>query len=353
MWKDKVAIVVAALGWIINIPYWTVEVLVEGKPFLGSTRDVILEHVLILSTIPVFMAVGYFFYRGCKLEEKLLEYSEFLGQKVEERTKELREANEKLRMAYEELKELSVLKDALIANVSHELRTPITIAKGSIDLAAEEQDYERRKKLLTMALEALERQNRIVGDLIAYQERTKAEGEEVVDLEQAIAMSVGMFKKEAEKKKVTIKVRVEKPGVKGRLPLVRGKAEKVLHVLGNLMDNAIKFNREGGEVLVEAHRKNGVVEVCVEDTGIGIPRDKLDRVFDRFYQVDSSLTRRYGGTGMGLAVARGIVEGYGGKMWVESEEGKGSKFCFTLPVIKKDKAKANVKAEVVKIANAT
>jgi two-component system sensor histidine kinase VicK len=88
-------------------------------------------------------------------------------------------------------------------------------------------------------------------------------------------------------------------------------------------------------VTIEAAQRNDMVEVCVSDTGIGIPEDKQEKLFERFYQVDSSMTRRYGGTGMGLAIAKEIVEAHGGRITVKSEPGKGSKFCFTLPTAKK------------------
>ena len=330
MRKSSLGVLIAALGWIINLPYWVNEILIKDHNVLAPIREVLLEHLLVGSTIPVFMVVGYLFYKQAVMEEKLREYTEFLAQKVEERTRELTEANEKLKATYEELRELNDLKDALIANVSHELRTPITIAKGALDLAMEEKNPERRERLLNMAMEALERQNRIVGDLITYHERRKPGAGEMADIEWVVDMGVGMFRKAAEKK--GMRIEVLKPA-EDRLPLVKGDPEKVLHVLGNLLDNAIKFSREGGKVVVEAARKNGDVEVCVSDTGVGIPRYKLSRVFDRFYQVDPGLTRRYGGTGMGLAVAREIVEGYGGGIRVESEEGKGSRFCFTLPAV--------------------
>jgi signal transduction histidine kinase len=327
MMKSRPGILIAAIGWLINLPYWAHEILVEGNPVIVSSKDLMLEHILIAGTIPVFMVVGYFFQRGTGPRKKLLEYSEFLEDKVKEGTGELRQANDKLKLAYEELKELSHLKDSLISNVSHELRTPITIAKGAIDLAYDEKDPRRREKLLSMAMEALERQNRIVGDLIIYHENKKVDGQEVTDLAQAVAISVGIFRKMAEKRGVELRV-----GDMGKLPLVRGNMERVIHVLSNLLDNAIKFNHRGGEVVIETGKRNGKVEVCVTDTGIGIPGEKLKIVFDRFYQVDPSLTRRYGGTGMGLAVARKIVEGYGGEIRVESEVGRGSRFCFTLPV---------------------
>ncbi len=116
------------------------------------------------------------------------------------------------------------------------------------------------------------------------------------------------------------------------LPRVKGDFKALKHVFHNLIDNAIKFNKDGGEVLIEAREKQGMIEVCVSDTGIGIPRELQKKVFERFYQVDSSLTRRYGGTGMGLEIAREIMEAHGGEIKVESRPGGGSRFCFTLPI---------------------
>lgn len=116
--------------------------------------------------------------------------------------------------------------------------------------------------------------------------------------------------------------------------MVRGDYKGLVQVMRNLINNAIKFNRVGGRVAIEAGEKDGMVEVSVSDTGIGIPEDKLDRIFERLYQVDNSLTRQYGGTGMGLAITREIVEAHGGEIKVESKVGEGSRFWFTVPVAK-------------------
>jgi signal transduction histidine kinase len=118
------------------------------------------------------------------------------------------------------------------------------------------------------------------------------------------------------------------------VPSIRVKAdiEKIKHVFLNLLDNAIKFTDKGGNVYISARMKESMVEVCVEDTGIGISEEFHEKIFDRFYQVDATSTRRFGGTGMGLAVAKEIINTHGGIIWVQSREGKGSKFCFTLPV---------------------
>ncbi|RPJ03857.1 MAG: sensor histidine kinase [Deltaproteobacteria bacterium] len=99
-------------------------------------------------------------------------------------------------------------------------------------------------------------------------------------------------------------------------------------IFTNLLSNAFKFTTDGGQVLIRASRRGGYVLHEIQDTGIGVPRDKVDKIFDEFYQVE---TGRHGGTGLGLAIAKQIVEGHGGKIWVESELGKGSTFFFTLP----------------------
>ncbi len=244
---------------------------------------------------------------------------------------ELRKAYDELHRAYEELKSLDELKSNIIANVSHELRTPITIAKGAIELVLEEKDWNAVEKYLNMARNALIRLNFIVGDLIDAARFQKGEIKLAMHefdvrtiIHDVVAEFKPMFVKEG------LKVKVELP----ESPLmVYADPTMVRHVIRNLVSNAIKFNREGGEVLIEGWKRGEMVEICVSDTGIGIPEDKLDKIFDRFYQVDSSPTRRYGGTGMGLAIVKEVVEAHGGRVSVNSKLGEGSRFCFTLPAV--------------------
>ncbi len=249
---------------------------------------------------------------------------------------ELKTAHKNLEKAYEELKGLDELKNSIIANVSHELRTPITIAKGAIEIARDEEDGKSRKESLKMALDALSRQNFIIGNMIEAARWSKKKRElklEDLNLDHLVALVSSEFKAMAAKDKIKITVDLEKD-----LPLVKADYEQLKRVLQNLLSNGIKFNKEGGEVIIEAREKEGMVEVCVSDTGIGIPRDKLEKIFEPFYQLDASAARRYGGTGMGLTIAKQIVEANGGKIMVESELGKGSKLYFTLPI---SNAKAN------------
>jgi PAS domain S-box-containing protein len=232
-----------------------------------------------------------------------------------------------LRDAYRKLRSLDELKSDIIANVSHELRTPITIIRGALEIAKEEKDPKERETLLRMAQNALMRQNAIIGDLI---DATKLKEEkklklEPMDLHNVITIVSSEFEAVALKNKLKMKIDVEKD-----IPLVKADFEGLLHILRNLLSNATKFNKEGGKVTVSAKEKEGMVEVCVSDTGIGIAEDQLDKIFERLYQVDSSSGRPYGGTGMGLAIAKEMVEAHSGKIWVESRPGKGGRFYFTL-----------------------
>jgi signal transduction histidine kinase len=110
-----------------------------------------------------------------------------------------------------------------------------------------------------------------------------------------------------------------------------GDKNQIEHVLENLLDNAIKFNIRGGKVDISADREDGMVKVCIKDTGIGIPEEKMGKIFEKMYQVNSETTRKFGGIGIGLSIAKHIVEAHGGRIWAQSKTGEGSTFCFTIP----------------------
>ncbi len=241
-----------------------------------------------------------------------------------------KKAEEALIIAYEELKSLDELKSDIIANVSHELRTPITIATSAMELAMKEKDPKEREEFLKMANDALSRQNIIVGDMVeaALMKVGKRELELTsVNVAQLVVLLSGEYKPEVLENKLKMKVHVEED-----LPMARADYDHLMHVIRNLINNAIKFTNEGGEITIDAHGKSGMIEVCVTDTGIGIPKDKQEKIFDRLYQVDASSTRHYSGIGMGLTIVKELVEAHGGNITVESEPGKGSKFCFTLSI---------------------
>lgn len=243
---------------------------------------------------------------------------------------DLRESEEHLKRAYEELKDIDRMKTNIISNVSHELKTPITIVTGVLDLAMDEDDKETRNELLKRGKMAMVRQNKVVENLIEASRLVKRAYEfrfTSFDISDVVLLSVRGIEHNAERKDIKIKT-----SIPGGIPKIKADFSAVKRVLDNLLDNAIKFNKEGGEVLVSAKSKGNFVEVSVKDTGIGIPAEHMPRIFDRLYQVDSDSTRMYSGTGMGLAVAKDIIKAHRGEIWVESEKGNGSTFYFTLPV---------------------
>lgn len=246
--------------------------------------------------------------------------------------KEIFESNKRLQLAYEELKKLAKVKDELIARVSHELRTPLTVTKGILEVLKNEETQEDRLRLYQTALDALQRQNAIIGDLIDISRAQRGELKlslQQVKLKEAVETVISEFVPLAEGRGITIRREYE-----DGLPKVIGDPKQIAHALRNLISNAVKFNKDGGEVGISVRTKKdaGMVELCVRDTGIGIPQEHLDKIFDRFYQVDGSLTRRYGGTGLGLAIVKEIIEAHNGRVTVESKPEEGSMFCVTLPI---------------------
>jgi signal transduction histidine kinase len=144
----------------------------------------------------------------------------------------------------------------------------------------------------------------------------------------------------AVQKGVSLKVKAER----GQQDLiVDADGSKVAIVLSNLVKNALTFTNKGGQVTIRAGLDSGFVKVIVEDSGVGIPSQDLPHVFERFYQVESHLTRRHGGMGLGLSVAKAMIEMHGGRIWAASVEGKGSTFTFLLPLEQKNGGTAPLK----------
>ncbi|HSH04621.1 MAG TPA: GAF domain-containing protein [Anaerolineae bacterium] len=241
---------------------------------------------------------------------------------------------EKLAVAYEELKENDRLKDELIQNVSHELRTPLTFVKGYVDLlldGAMGNLRDDQKNALRIVSTKTDEVTRLVSDIFTlHEENLKMEPLELRDLVRAIVADY----------KVRDQLNDIEPRVIGHLPelgntLIEGDKGRLTQVLGNLLDNALKFSPEGGTVAVHLMIRDESNDCLIEvrDEGIGIPKEKLPRIFDRFYQVDGKSTRRFGGAGIGLALVRKLVEAHGGTIWVDSEENVGSTFSFTIPLL--------------------
>jgi signal transduction histidine kinase len=150
---------------------------------------------------------------------------------------------------------------------------------------------------------------------------------EAVPLDKVARMAVEDFQLVVQQAELTLQAEVA-----AHLPPVNGSYGYVRRVLDNLLDNAVKFTPAGGTITVRVRREGDQVVLEVSDTGVGIPSDQLDRIFERFYQVNGSIWRRYGGVGLGLSLVKEIVETYGGRVTVESQVGEGSTFTVRLPV---------------------
>ncbi|MDK2893061.1 ATP-binding protein [Methanohalophilus sp.] len=138
------------------------------------------------------------------------------------------------------------------------------------------------------------------------------------------------LKIQADEKKINLKLNLDE-----NIPEINGDWDKLTDMLTNVVDNAIKFTPVGGKITLSAFREDKKIHIVVKDTGIGIPKDMIGKLFQRFYQIDASRKRKYGGTGLGLYISKTIVEAHKGEMWIESEgEGKGTEVHFRLPVVK-------------------
>jgi signal transduction histidine kinase len=261
-----------------------------------------------------------------KLQYALREANINLQQRVDERTQDLLQAMERLA-------ELNHLKSNFISNISHELRTPLTHIKGYVDILAEGglgQLNDKQQEVVEVLVRAEERLENLIEDLLQFSLASKGEltiTPNPVHIDQLVGQTLDrVYKKITDK---AIKLHVDVPS---SLPPVTADREKIGWVLLQLIDNAVKFTPAGGLVKVHAIPNGGIVNIAVMDTGIGIPPERMDEIFEPFHQLDSSTTRRYSGTGLGLAMARRIIEAHGSRIKVESVVNKGSKFQFNLPI---------------------
>ena len=254
---------------------------------------------------------------------------------------DIEELYTKLQDEYERLREITRKKEDILTNVSHELRTPLTIAYGTIELAIDEENAKKRKKLLDGARRALDRQNSVISDLLeasTIRSGNYRKNNCDIKMEMLIDASLDELSPVITEKNIKVVKRIKK------IPRVRADGESIKHVLINLINNAVKFNKKGGKIIIEAsyHMDElkplgaGFVEIRITDTGIGIPKEQRDKLFTSLYQIDSGTTRKYSGIGLGLTLVKDIIELHNGKIKVESEEGKGSTFIFTLPATPKD-----------------
>ena len=228
------------------------------------------------------------------------------------------------------LKELESARRDFVANVSHELRTPLSMIKGFVETVIDHpsMDQETLTSFLGKVQKHSDRLALLIEDLLTISKLES--GQATVNLRELrlcleISRVVGDLQRSAEKRNIEVSYSVPKD------MFVKADADLLEQILLNLIDNAVKYGKSGGKVEVRAMR-NGADQVCVSisDDGPGIPSEATDRIFERFFRVDKARSRSQGGTGLGLSIVKHIAQTLGGRVWVESELGKGSTFFFTL-----------------------
>ena len=273
-----------------------------------------------------------------------------------ETNRELEDKNRRLEDAFNKLKELDRLKSSFLATVSHELRTPLTSIIGYSEMLSEglagpmnseQGDYvktimdkgETLLKLITSILD--------ISQIEAGKVRLNFAPTDVPEL---VASAISSVRPQSMKKGVTVEPRAR--GVPALI--VSADREKLRQAIVNLLANAVKFTTKGGTVAVTVsgpalQPELGVegYQVMVEDTGVGIPADQFDKIFESFYQVDNSSTREFGGAGIGLAIVKSFVEGHGGTVRVASELGRGSRFTVVMPVTPPSPKMAHVSPQLM------
>jgi signal transduction histidine kinase len=304
VWKDQ--------GIQVIVPLVCANRLV-GAYMLGEKRsgDVYLrQEIDLLRTLGNQAAIAI---SNASLYEDVRALSEDLEKKVEKRTNELRDS---------------------FATVAHELNTPITAIQGYTSFLLEGSAgplTDRQSGYLRTMRKSSERLQRLVTDLSDVTRidsgRLTIRPEEL-DLQSLVDEALGALTGTIEEKGLHTEVAID-PTAEN----VHGDPQRIVQILSNLIGNACRFTPPGGKVGIRAVLGDSMVRIVVEDTGIGIPREEQQRIFDRFFRGDDPYVREQAGTGLGLSIARSLVEMHGGELWVESEPGKGSAFTFTLPAL--------------------
>ncbi len=233
-----------------------------------------------------------------------------------------------------EQKRVESMKDEMISAVSHEMRTPLTAMLGFIEFLLEnEVSRDKQRDFLLTVRKETERLNDLISNFLDLQ-RLQAQLEtyhfEPLSPEKLLQEAAHFFSVASRKHKIILECPKD-------LPRVRGDQRRLQQVLKNFISNAIKYSPEGGPIQMGARAENGSVIFRIQDQGIGIPAQAMQKIFNRFYRVDDSVRRIPGGIGLGLALVREVIHAHHGRVWVESTLGKGSTFYFSLPVFSEEK----------------
>lgn len=265
-----------------------------------------------------------------QLQHNLERTNRELEQRVAERTADLLQALSKLT-------ELNRLKSNFISNISHELRTPLTHIKGYLDILADNSLgplTSSQENAIDVLMRSEGRLEQLIDDLIQFSLAVKGElnlSLKVLEVRPLVEAYLPQTLKKARAKYIDLQVVLP-----NNMPRIFADEDKIQWVFNQLLDNGIKFTPAGGTVKLSAMHVNDAVIFTITDSGIGIPEERLEEIFHPFHQLDGSVTRRYSGTGLGLAMVHRILEAHGVELIVESKPGDGTRCTFSLPVAEKE-----------------
>jgi signal transduction histidine kinase len=280
------------------------------------------EFLQFFRTLAVQLGLGL---HNAQLYRELGDLSRALEEKVAQRTTELEEANRRLQ-------EMDRLKSDFVSTVSHELRTPLTSIRSLSEslLAARDMSRDRQEQLLAIITQESQRLSRMINQLLDLSRIEAGRMEwrlENLELAEVVAHAVRANRSLFDEKGIALVVAT----ADGR-PQVLADRDKIIQVLTNLLSNAAKFTPAGGRVEIRAFREDAWAVVEVEDSGVGIPQDQIDTIFEKFRQVGDTLTAKPEGAGLGLPISREIVLAHGGSLTARSAPVQGSCFRMTLPL---------------------
>lgn len=231
-----------------------------------------------------------------------------------------------------EIKKLERMRSEFVANVSHELKTPLTSIKGFVETlkAGAIEDNEAANRFLNIIEDEADRLNRLISDILSLSELESRKNKpriEAIDTSNKIMEIVSLLQNQARIKNVSLYAKVDT-----EIEKLKGDSDQFKQMLINLVDNAVKYTPEGGAIEITAYNLDKDVIIKIKDNGIGISKEHIPRLFERFYRVDKARSRNVGGTGLGLAIVKHIIMQFKGKIEVNSELGKGTEFIVSLPI---------------------
>lgn len=308
--------------------------LIYGAMLLGGTAAIIVALIIayfisrtISSPIKEMQRTAERIAKGDFTKTITIKSTDELG----ELAKSLNRMADELQRKIETLKRLDTIKTDFVANVSHELKTPLTSIKGFVETleGGAINDEQNAMRFLSIIRKHTDRLGKIIDDLLSLSDlelRKDSIEKGEVDLKSLVDEVVMGFGHALATKRQNLIVHSQQGDFR-----IKADRDRIEQVFVNLLDNAIKYTKEGGHIAVSLSPGEDGVTVVVEDNGIGIPREHLDRVFERFYRVDKARSRQLGGTGLGLAIAKHIILLHNGKISIESEPGRGTKVFVALP----------------------